>query len=971
MASPSFDVSEGGESIAGSASRPNAQERPEAQLEARHETQHEAQLEGQPSDPNLEVTPSFASFSHPSSYSVTEDEASACSDDDCAPLPPPPKGHIPRRSRISSDSPESDVYLDVVNNMWSHVKQDDVPVPPLPSLSQCREGQSPSILMMASSVPLPSLSPPGDEDAPLLSAVAENSDPATPTEVLVEALPPTPTADSRSDDGTASRQLTATPKVSPPLSTPKESPSQSLRAAGDPLSPARMAVGMPATPQSVSPTRAQRSPVRGVWPIHAVRPGGGDHLRPARLLGTANFSGHQAGNPGVCSLPPLSSLGGRDLGHETLSSHPTPRAVGYEDNPFCSPLPPPGQYPNNPFASPPVVLCDDLKGDPLHRRAESADSPLSQHLTGRQNSLESLTMSKSDGAASPLRQRSFSHSNSGETFDLAVHASPGGTPLMFERPQCTDDAVALGVAALEQQEQRREAARQWSEVYRKGLDGQPDIPQDAASRKSKRKSIDDVTGSAAEDSLAGATPQSAADGAEATTANSEPLGPPTRRSNSIVGMLTPRFRVRKSSSVHNLTNIASTDIASVKKLKRDISNSHDHISSETSKIVYDKETRPNWDIFRKESYDDRSNPLLSGYLLKRKTKSNTWQKRFFETYGDYLTYYHTKKRKKIVACLDLCKVGEIAPVLTDKTGTTFFIEIADSPYFLRAESESICKDWVINLNRLREARVELGQLKLVTDVPAVRASANRERSHALRSEDFGAMEAELRDDGGDLGTDFPPSTPLHRSDRYVGAISSITPAPSSPEDSVPNSASSAPPTVGLRIPLKPFSLGKIDTPKQHFRRGRPVLGIARWHKRRSRLSMLGIALKRWANSILKLPFDPYKKKAVHGLMPVLEDADRQGGSVRTGHTLSSDLESNSNQQVGEGGDVGAAIESEKIGGKERIVLEGLAAIKIAPNPIKSSIWGSSRTKVKRNKSKDTEELLTYEDSEFPVSTGFV
>jgi hypothetical protein len=54
---------------------------------------------------------------------------------------------------------------------------------------------------------------------------------------------------------------------------------------------------------------------------------------------------------------------------------------------------------------------------------------------------------------------------------------------------------------------------------------------------------------------------------------------------------------------------------------------------------------------------------IRGYLLK-KSKEGTWQKRFFETNGNYLTYYKTKRMTKLLAALSLEDVGEIAVVST-------------------------------------------------------------------------------------------------------------------------------------------------------------------------------------------------------------------------------------------------------------------------------------------------------------------
>lgn len=52
---------------------------------------------------------------------------------------------------------------------------------------------------------------------------------------------------------------------------------------------------------------------------------------------------------------------------------------------------------------------------------------------------------------------------------------------------------------------------------------------------------------------------------------------------------------------------------------------------------------------------------MAGYLLK-KTKDNTWQKRYFETNGTFLTYYKSKKMTKLLAALNMPNVGAIEVV---------------------------------------------------------------------------------------------------------------------------------------------------------------------------------------------------------------------------------------------------------------------------------------------------------------------
>ena len=53
--------------------------------------------------------------------------------------------------------------------------------------------------------------------------------------------------------------------------------------------------------------------------------------------------------------------------------------------------------------------------------------------------------------------------------------------------------------------------------------------------------------------------------------------------------------------------------------------------------------------------EDELTPLIYGYLHKL-GRNGHWQKRFFETNGERLTYYKSGKRTKALAMLDLCKV---------------------------------------------------------------------------------------------------------------------------------------------------------------------------------------------------------------------------------------------------------------------------------------------------------------------------
>ena len=141
------------------------------------------------------------------------------------------------------------------------------------------------------------------------------------------------------------------------------------------------------------------------------------------------------------------------------------------------------------------------------------------------------------------------------------------------------------------------------------------------------------------------------------------------------------------------------------------------------------------------------NLLICGYLHKF-GRNGKWQKRFFETDGENLTYYKTSARAKVLATLDLVKVGDICVDAQDPDGCTFIIQVADRPYRLRADSQSSCRDWVITLNRVKEARMHIGRVQLVkpaynadTDSPArVVLEANRQRTKAVDGDDIHSWE---------------------------------------------------------------------------------------------------------------------------------------------------------------------------------------------------------------------------------------
>lgn len=217
-----------------------------------------------------------------------------------------------------------------------------------------------------------------------------------------------------------------------------------------------------------------------------------------------------------------------------------------------------------------------------------------------------------------------------------------------------------------------------------------------------------------------------------------------------------------------------------------------------------------------EEDDFLDGAVICGYLQKL-GRNGKWQTRWFETDGECLSYYKSKKRTKLLATLDLEKVGTIGVDDTDPKGCSFAIQVLGRLYHLRAESRASCKDWVISLNRVKEARMQQGNVKLVDPAfqqpvdlldagasdlvaPRIVVVANRERTRAVDES--------------------------HEWDRLMV-----------PETCSQDPADSA---MGSSLP---------DNTKRRSTIGTVVL--ARWSKRKTSLSRLSAKLARWARSVRK------------------------------------------------------------------------------------------------------------------------
>ena len=85
-----------------------------------------------------------------------------------------------------------------------------------------------------------------------------------------------------------------------------------------------------------------------------------------------------------------------------------------------------------------------------------------------------------------------------------------------------------------------------------------------------------------------------------------------------------------------------------------------------------------------------------------------WQKRYFETNGNFLTYYESKKMTKLLAAVNLPQVGEIKVIPPDpenddtRDGGLFTIQLNSRDYTLKAADHEEALGWVEVLRNLKD-----------------------------------------------------------------------------------------------------------------------------------------------------------------------------------------------------------------------------------------------------------------------------
>ncbi|GMI46980.1 hypothetical protein TrCOL_g11109 [Triparma columacea] len=100
---------------------------------------------------------------------------------------------------------------------------------------------------------------------------------------------------------------------------------------------------------------------------------------------------------------------------------------------------------------------------------------------------------------------------------------------------------------------------------------------------------------------------------------------------------------------------------------------------------------------------------LHGYL-KKKSRHDRWQKRWFEANDHYLTYYKSPQSEKLLACIDLYQTGTIQLATEDDNSTNddtyaeFSLELGDRFYIIKAETRGDAKRWVQGLNERKKPK---------------------------------------------------------------------------------------------------------------------------------------------------------------------------------------------------------------------------------------------------------------------------
>lgn len=178
---------------------------------------------------------------------------------------------------------------------------------------------------------------------------------------------------------------------------------------------------------------------------------------------------------------------------------------------------------------------------------------------------------------------------------------------------------------------------------------------------------------------------------------------------------------------------------------------------------------------------------------------------------------------------------------SDDSDCTFTIEVAGRNYFLCSDTKEKARDWVIALNRVKEARMNIGRLELVypdgndsdEDKAPTRMVMNakhtRARTKKVGKDDFSEMDKSIEEESNS------------------GPVTTMVPTNPSPSAASNSLSSSSPQHQGLTVNtfLNPNA---IDVLPRNVKNN----VIVGWQKQRSAAQNWGRRLSRWAKRMTQV-----------------------------------------------------------------------------------------------------------------------
>lgn len=178
-------------------------------------------------------------------------------------------------------------------------------------------------------------------------------------------------------------------------------------------------------------------------------------------------------------------------------------------------------------------------------------------------------------------------------------------------------------------------------------------------------------------------------------------------------------------------------------------------------------------------------------------------------------------------------MGEISIDTTDPDGCTFTIAVKNRPYYLRAEDKARCNDWVIVLNRAREARMNVGNIQLAA--PSLEGGVGGTHRSQAGSDDYSPCIV--------ISANRPRTRAVAGFDGVPDLLASNEAGEEQEQIEVVEGSASHVQGLHHQTVLGVMGAGHISSPLASME------PVAKWQKRHSRLHVLSLRFLKWARSI--------------------------------------------------------------------------------------------------------------------------